>query len=189
MVLGFRILSMALASMALLSTSALVGCSSSDGDSSPATHELLYRAAPLQFGCTYTQSTHSSYGTSSRTEKIPKCTEGVRCDDLYTPDSTTDYAGGNAFYESVQFDDRVNFVGTCAVHTPVPGVKNAFEGCYAAPYLCEIDPNCQAIIDCLKACADDTTCGQACTANGEAGASHNLSKVLECVDRGLYGPT
>lgn len=153
-------------------------CSSS-GDAGPRSREALHKADPLQYGCAYVSVKHSSYGTYSSTDKTPQCTQGERCDELKSPDSYRAYAGDNAFDSSEYFDKEVNFTGTCAQQTalPVPGPSSK---CYAAPYLCDHDPNCMAIRDCVTTCGTDAGCSAECIANGDYTAASNFRASLEC---------
>ncbi len=154
------------------------GCSSS-GDAGPRSREALHKADNLQFGCAYVRVKHSSYGTASSTDKTPECLEGERCDELKSPDSYQAYAGGNAYDSSEYFDKEVNFTGTCAQQAPLP-VPGPSSKCYAAPYLCDHDPNCTAIRDCVTTCGDDAGCSAECIANGDYTAAYNFRATLEC---------
>lgn len=159
------------------------GCSN---ETDPTSTEALRKAEPLAYGCAFVEINIGSYGTASSKTKTPKCTQGIRCDELQTPDSSYDYIGGASFYSSTTYDDRHTFVGTCDDQEPLTNEANGFEPCYAAPALCMRDPNCLAMRDCVSGCGTDDSCTQRCLQNGY-GAS-NLVASAKCAVRGWKSP-
>jgi hypothetical protein len=166
---------------------AFSACGSPD-DMDPTSPEALKRAPPLQFGTSCTHVQISSYGTSKSHTETPRCFDGSDCGKLGSSEGIG--IGGGATYSSYSYYKDVRwFEGTCSNPKPVTcdqrPVHNACEGCQytkccVSVALCQDDPNCLAIADCVVACKNDTTCSTRCQKNGERRASANFSAVLKC---------
>lgn len=175
-----------------LSLATLAGCASegeADPLSDPTSRESLRKAEPLATGCTYVKRYKSSYGTVTDVEVTPGCMMGTCSLPRPESDAMSDGAGG-VFTSFTEYTDAVEFIGTCEDHEPITcegrtGV-DACESCVlesacSALILCEKDPNCLAIADCLQGCADDEACGARCLENGDELASANLVSLASVV--------
>lgn len=184
-----------LAALATMLAAALVGSTgcAPDDDVDPTSASALRRAEPLAFGCTYVREDYSSYGTASSTKRTPACTTGLRCEELETPDSDHAYVGGGSYFGVTLLEDRSDFIGTCDDPQPISceyleETGNACDACLAKScclytFLCDQDPNCHAIIECIDGCKDDEACQTRCVTNGERTASNHLVEAASCLGR------
>jgi hypothetical protein len=180
-----------LIAVVLLTTTTLVnaGCTA-DEEPDPTSREALQKAEPLKFGCSFVREEYSSFGTYSETKRTPDCSTLMSCSELDSPDSYRASLGDQSYYSSTIFKERVDFIGTCAEHEPISceylETGNECDACAArsccAPnYLCDHDPNCIAITDCLKNCKEDRDCQNRCLHNGEYSAAKNLRAAVTCL--------
>lgn len=169
---------------------ASLGCSA-DERIDPTSPEALLRAEPLQYGCSYVHR-ESTLGIGGREDETttPRCSPERRCEDV-TPPSSFHYGVGSDGYSSYDFyEDKVDFIGTCDDPHPVSCEDLTESGdectacqarsCCAPVYLCEHDPNCVAILECLDGCKEDSACQNRCVANAEYHARSNLAAAVQC---------
>lgn len=168
------------------------GCSSGSHEVDATSKEALQKAPPIQYGCKYTEeSSNSVDGYSIGTNRRPMCSMGTRCSDVGSPkDDIGGYHGGSTYSTSSHYAGRTDFVGTC--DAPQPITCDDYESgdtcdqcigksCCAPAFLCEHDPNCKAVVDCVNDCKDDTACTQRCADNGEPHAVENLRALAQCL--------
>ena len=168
------------------------GCGASDEPADPTSAEALRKADPVTVSCSYVQTFSSSYGTASSSKDTPEC-DNTRCGDVRDPNDDYVAYGGGAEYVGYTYNhDMVSFVGTCSgprTAISCDDMKNDGDACDAclasscctSVFLCEHDPNCQAISDCVTTCKEDTACGQRCVDNGEPTASKSFAGTVECL--------
>lgn len=167
------------------------GCSgSSDAPPDPTSKESLTKAPPMEFGTTCTKLDNSSYGTAHSHDETPMCLQGGGdCGELHSS-SDSAFGGGAAYGDFVTYKDVKWFEGTCADQKPIscdqrPANTDCetcqYEECCTPVALCEDDPNCIAIADCVTGCKGDTACTRRCLEHGEPRATSSLERAVECV--------
>jgi hypothetical protein len=167
------------------------GCSgSSNAAPDPTSREALTKAPPMESGTTCTKVEISSYGTAHSHDETPVCLQaGGDCEKMHGSEAS-DYGGGAAYNDFVSYKDVKWFEGTCADQKPIScAQRSANDDCGACQYkeccapvaICEDDPNCVAVVDCVTACKADTACVGRCIQNGEPRATSNLKAAVQCV--------
>ncbi len=168
------------------------GCSSGSHDVDATSKEALQKAPPIQYGCTYTEES-SNYvdGNSIGANSRPMCSMGKRCSEVGSPDDDIGgYAGGSTYRTSSSYAGKTDFVGTCDAPRPIScdDYDNGDacdqclgKSCCSPAFLCEHDPNCKAIVDCVSNCKNDAACTQRCADNGEPSAFENLRALAKCL--------
>ena len=162
---------------------------SSTPEADPASPELLKKADTISLGCSYVEhETFYADGTARPTE-TPKC-EDVPCDAVRDYESDTMSIGGSVIGSSKFAMNKEEFVGTCSDRTPIkcdedaggdPCAQCAAKSCCRSTFLCDHDPNCGAIIDCIVACDQDDACVDRCMINGDWRAAENLRAAFTCL--------
>lgn len=174
------------ASVLLISFS--LGCG--DGPPDPTSSEVLRKAPAMAFGTTCTKVDDDSYGTSSSHKEEKMCMAQYDCADI-DGNSATAYGGGATYNGSTYYKNVQWFEGTCDDPQPVTcDERPAADDCQACQYayccgpvaVCEDDPNCMAINDCVIACKDDAPCVQRCVFNGDEKASRNIRTAAACAN-------
>jgi hypothetical protein len=175
----------------LFSFLALAGCRADEAGTDPTSREALQKAEPLSYGCSYVHVEQSSYGTASSTDAYPACEDNVRCRDLEEPASEYVPFGDSAYQARTRFEERVDFIGTCKDQTPISCEAYLTSGdacdacvaraCCSPVFLCDNDPNCGAVLECLEECGHDESCVQRCLDNGDSDAVTNLLDGVQCI--------
>jgi hypothetical protein len=171
-------------------TQACSGSSSPD----PTSREALTKAKPLKWGTTCVEHDSSSYdtgsGSFSTTTTTQQCKYQVDCKTLDASPDRWNSSGG-VLNSDTSFTDVKYFEGTCDDQHPVSCDDRKrnnncdacqYDKCCAFVALCEDDPNCTAIVDCIDACKDDQACAQRCVNNGDRIASTNLTAAVTCLE-------
>ena len=166
-----------------------LGCSAA-APPDPTSVESLHKAPPMAFGTTCTKVEDSSYGTSSSHEETPVCLEGGGNCGALKSSSGSDFGGGAAYNGFTGYKDVKWFEGTCADQKPITcdqrPVKNDCDACQYAKCcdrvaLCEDDPNCVAIVDCVSGCKKDEACANRCLDHGDLLAKLNVQAAITCM--------
>jgi hypothetical protein len=169
---------------------ALAACGPSN-DADPTSREALAKAPPFQFGTTCTKVESSSYGTAQSRTETPRCFDGYDCG-KFAPSEGIGIGGGATYHSYSYHKDIQWFEGTCKNPKPVTcnerPVRSACEGCQytsccVSVALCQDDPNCLAIADCVAVCKNDVACATRCQKNGERTASEHFSAFLKCTSQ------
>ena len=164
-----------------------LGCAATPVD--PTSREALQKAPPMAFGTTCTKVEYSSYGSSTSHSETPVCLDNWDCGTMDSS-SARDYAAGADYYGDTHYADVAFFEGTCAEKKPItcderPAANDCdtcqYSQCCTRVALCEDDPNCVAIADCVNTCKDDQACATRCLNNGDSTASSNLKAAAQCV--------
>lgn len=168
---------------------AATACSSSDAPDDADGFSSQANSPPFRYGNTCTKVVSSSYGTASAETKTPLCLEQRACwDDVPAPTHT--YDGTASYSRRTYYTDVVWFEGTCEDPRPVscdtrPRPNSCadcqYDICCGSVAVCEDDPNCVAIDECIVACGTDTSCVRACSQRGDRVASENHARALDCV--------
>jgi hypothetical protein len=168
----------------------LAACATEEEAPDPTSVAALRKAPSLQSGCSYVEHEASSFGSSFETSDTPRCSL-LSCAELSPPSDYVAYAGGSDLYESrTYYFDKVDFLGTCDDPQPIScegrAGADACEQCVvehdcAALVLCESDPNCVAITDCIGGCREDQACASRCLQNGDYYARKNLNRLADAV--------
>lgn len=177
-------------SLLVVSSAFLFACSSTT-ETDPTSSAALKKAEPLAYGCAFEQTSSTridGFKIGSRKEHV--CSTSVRCDELKPISDIYGYGGGSTYSVSTTNSDFVDFTGTCADPQPI-SCDDYRDGdacdeclaakCCAATYLCDHDPNCQAIGDCIKGCGDDQRCTARCFSEGYYDAGKNLRAFGACL--------
>ena len=99
-------------------------------------------------------------------------------------------AAGTTIDSDTWYSDVKYFEGTC--DDPHPGSCDdrerkddcdacQYDRCCAPVALCEDDPNCGAIVDCVLGCKNDQACARRCVSNGETNAREHFSAAMKCI--------
>ena len=175
--------------VALVSFSMLVaGCASESVAPDPTSAQALKKAEPLEVSCSYEEHISGSAGGSD----LDQCEE-QRCNDVKDPDfSGVSIEIGD--YTTGYNHDKVDYVGGCgsSTRTKVTCDDLASDGdgcdacvaksCCTSVFLCDHDPNCGAITDCINnECKDDESCMKRCIDNGEPSAAESFKAALSCM--------
>jgi len=117
------------------------------------------------------------------------CLELQDCADL--EDSTGyGYGGGATFNSSTDYRNIEWFEGDCSDKRaiscddrPQPNACAScqYKSCCSEVAICEDDPNCLAINDCVGACKNDDACVKSCLDRGESHAAKNLVRAATCI--------
>lgn len=169
-----------------------LGCSSGSHEVDATSKEALQLAPPIQYGCTYTERSDNYVGGDLiGTNSQPMCSMDKRCSEVGAPHGDIGgYAGGSTYRTSSSYVGRTDFVGTCDAPQPIACDDYANrdtcdqcigKSCCAPAFLCEHDPNCKAIVDCITNCKEDAACTQRCADNGEPSAIANLRALAHCL--------
>lgn len=166
-----------------------LGCTSQTANLDSGSETALKKADPLAISCSYIQtySRERTGQTTVTTTDTPKC-DDTPCGDVHDPyDPATSEYDWDLGYNH----DEVEYVGTCSgARDPVTcddlaSDGNACDACVATSccwpaYLCSHDPNCQAIIDCVTSCQNDS-CIDRCIGNADPTAAESYSATTECL--------
>lgn len=175
---------------ALVATSTYA-CASSDGSETdgPGRNSLI-KAPPFRYGNTCTKVVASAVATASDEKRTPLCLEQRACwDDV--PKPSTVPVGSATYHSRTYYKDVAWFEGTCEHQVPVAcDARPRASACAACKYaiccgsvaVCEDDPNCVAIEECITACGGDADCTTSCRTRGDDVAATNHSRALSCVD-------
>ena len=162
-----------------------VGCSSSSSETAdPTSAAALKKADSIEVSCSYTEHYSSDgYGAVD----TPSC-DNRMCLAVEADENSVDFGDGSSMYDT----DLQQFLGSCTgERTPVSCDDFANDGdacdaclaahCCISTFLCNHDPNCQAISDCVTSCKDDSTCAQRCVENGDYQASKDFTGTVQCM--------
>ena len=174
--------------LVLLTTSA---CASSDGGRADGlAGDSMRESQPFRYGNTCTKVFASSYGTASDEMRTPLCLEQQACwDDVPAPKATT--IGSSTYHGRTWYEDVVWFEGTCEQHVPVSCdarpretacASCKYSACCGSVAVCEDDPNCVTLDDCMAACGFDADCATSCRVRGDSVAAKNHSRAMTCVN-------
>lgn len=163
-----------------------LACSSSDESIDPTSPRALKKADSIMVSCQYEERVIDSTSSYLR----PGCMQHVSCDDINSPPSQI-VIGGNLYNDhSVPKTNLKPIMGDCGTGTPITCDAYASSGndcdacvaksCCAPAYLCDHDPNCQAIYACVKDSGDDSARIQRCVDNGDYEATQNFKKLVAC---------
>lgn len=175
--------------IALLSLATLVaGCSSESATADPTSSQALKKADPIEVSCSYTSHISGSEGGSD----LDEC-NNTRCSDVQDPDYT-DLSIDIGDYTTGYYTDKVDYLGDCesGTRTKISCDDLASDGdacdacvaksCCTSAFLCNHDPNCQAIADCINNdCNNDESCMQRCIENGDYEAAKSFKDTLSCM--------
>jgi hypothetical protein len=169
-----------------------LGCSAAaSGPPDPTSREVLQKAPEFKWGTTCTRVESSSYGTASDRTETPRCFDKLDCND-FESEEAIGYGGGATYNSYSYWKDVKYFTGTCADPTPVTCderpvaegdacARCQYDHCCGQVAVCEDDPNCVAVNDCLVGCKTDEKCAQGCLSNGEYSAVKRLKSAYRCM--------
>jgi hypothetical protein len=150
----------------------------------------LVKAPPFRYGNTCTMVRSSSVGTASGQQRTPLCLEQQACyDDVPEPSATA--VGSSVYRSRTWYEDVIWFEGTCENNVLVScDARPSADACAACKYaaccgsvaVCEDDPNCVALHECITACGTEADCATSCRARAEDVAERNHARATTCVD-------
>jgi hypothetical protein len=175
----------------------LVGCSGSPTASSGTDKfQHLIVAPQFQYCSTCDKNETFNIDGDVSTTVTHLCLDEQDCSTLNDSSYGT-VVSGSALSTYTVYDRLTLFEGTCAKSVAISCAnRHASDACETCLYticceraaLCEDDPNCVAITDCVVQCGADSSCGDQCVTRGDAVASANFLGQASVHDVAMLGP-